>query len=170
MRTLRNIFRRKLRAFLTIFGIAIGVLALVVMGAIAEKLTLLVEGYVRGVEESKALNGRTEPADGFLEDGAGIPFGTGGGLRVHHTPGHSPGGVCLQVGRVGSPGRDLFVGDTLFAGSIGRTDLPGGSQALLVLSIRSKLLVLPDGTRVFPGHGPASTIGHEKKFNPYLGG
>jgi glyoxylase-like metal-dependent hydrolase (beta-lactamase superfamily II) len=85
---------------------------------------------------------------------------------VFHIPGHSPGGSCLYLEREGM----LFSGDSLFADSIGRTDLPGGSQAMLVLSIREKLLTLPEATRVFPGHGPETTIGHEKKHNPYLGG
>jgi hydroxyacylglutathione hydrolase len=101
----------------------------------------------------------------YLAEGDIIRFGKHA-AKVIHIPGHSPGGCCFYLENEGI----LISGDSLFAESIGRTDLPGGSQALLVLSIRSKLLILPDGTRVFPGHGPASTIGHEKKFNPYLGG
>ena len=83
-------------------------------------------------------------------------------FRVLHTPGHSAGGICLYVEDC------LFVGDTLFAGSIGRTDLPGGNYQQLINSIRGKLLCLPDQTRVFPGHGPATTIGREKQHNPFL--
>jgi glyoxylase-like metal-dependent hydrolase (beta-lactamase superfamily II) len=83
-------------------------------------------------------------------------------FRVMHTPGHSPGGICLHVGDA------LIVGDTLFAGSIGRTDLPGGDHQLLIEKIRQKLLVLPESTRVYPGHGPMTTIGQEKQHNPFL--
>lgn len=83
-------------------------------------------------------------------------------LKVIHLPGHSPGGICLHTGN------DLVVGDGLFAGSIGRTDLPGGSQEQLVNGIKQKLMVLPDETVVHPGHGPATTIGREKLHNPFL--
>ena len=83
-------------------------------------------------------------------------------LQVIHTPGHSPGGICLYVDDC------LLVGDTLFAGSIGRTDLPGGDHQLLISGIKEKLLVLPEATRVYPGHGPMTTIGQEKLHNPFL--
>lgn len=83
-------------------------------------------------------------------------------LQVLHTPGHSPGGICLL-----GDGH-LFVGDTLFAGSVGRTDLPGGDHDTLVDGIRRQLLVLPDETIVHPGHGPDTTIGREKRVNPFL--
>jgi glyoxylase-like metal-dependent hydrolase (beta-lactamase superfamily II) len=83
-------------------------------------------------------------------------------VRVIHTPGHTPGGICLLVDG------HLFAGDTLFADSVGRTDLPGGSHEMLVASIREKLFVLPEGTVVHPGHGPDTTIGREKRGNPYL--
>lgn len=83
-------------------------------------------------------------------------------VRVIHTPGHSPGGVCLLADG------HLFSGDTLFAGSIGRTDLPGGSHETLVAGIRERLLVLPEETVVHPGHGPESTVGREKRLNPFL--
>ncbi len=91
-------------------------------------------------------------------------------VRVHHTPGHCPGGVCLQVGRRGEAGRQLFVGDTLFAGSIGRTDLPGGDYDTLMRSIRDVLLAFPDDAEVYSGHGPATTIGEERRTNPFLTG
>jgi len=85
--------------------------------------------------------------------------------RVVHTPGHTPGSICLHV-----PDLDLLLaGDTLFAGSVGRTDLPGGSWEALQRSIRERLLDLPDGTLVIPGHGPATTIGEERATNPFLG-
>jgi len=83
-------------------------------------------------------------------------------LKVLHTPGHSPGGISLlEEGMV-------FTGDALFAGSIGRTDLPGGDLLTLIRSIKTHLMMLPDDTKVFPGHGPASTIGDERKENPFL--
>jgi hydroxyacylglutathione hydrolase len=87
---------------------------------------------------------------------------------VHHTPGHCPGGVCLAVGPEGHSERQLFVGDTLFAGSIGRTDLPGGDHDTLLRSIREVLFTFPDDTTVYPGHGDPTTIGREKRTNPFL--
>jgi glyoxylase-like metal-dependent hydrolase (beta-lactamase superfamily II) len=101
----------------------------------------------------------------YLADGDKIRFG-GHEIRVIGIPGHSPGGSCFYLEKDGI----LISGDSLFAESIGRTDLPGGSQAQLVGAIRSKLLILPEATKVFPGHGPSTTIGHEKRHNPYLGG
>ena len=82
--------------------------------------------------------------------------------RVLHTPGHSAGGICLLIGE------HLFSGDTLFARSVGRTDLPGGDFATLIASIRSQLLVLPDATLVHPGHGPDTTIGEERALNSFI--
>lgn len=91
-----------------------------------------------------------------------------GGLRfdVLETPGHTPGSACLYLASAGQ----LFAGDTLFAGSIGRTDLPGGDMAQIVHSVHSKLLVLPDATLVIPGHGRETTIGAERATNPFLTG
>ena len=89
-------------------------------------------------------------------------------IDVHHTPGHSPGQVCLQIGPAGQTAQHLFVGDTLFAGSIGRTDLPGGDQATLLRSVREVLFPLGDACRVYPGHGPTTTIGEERRTNPFL--
>jgi glyoxylase-like metal-dependent hydrolase (beta-lactamase superfamily II) len=91
-------------------------------------------------------------------------------VTVHHTPGHCPGGVCLAIGKKGSPKEDLFVGDTLFAGSIGRTDLPGGDSATLIQSITQVLFAFGDAARVHSGHGPQTTIGQEKRTNPFLRG
>jgi glyoxylase-like metal-dependent hydrolase (beta-lactamase superfamily II) len=88
--------------------------------------------------------------------------------RVHHTPGHCPGGVCLQVGTKGTPGGHLFVGDTLFAGSIGRTDLPGGDYDTLMRSITQVLFALGDESIVHSGHGPDTTIGRERQTNPFV--
>lgn len=97
-----------------------------------------------------------------LADGQRIPIG-GESVEVLHTPGHSPGGVCFLSGD------SLWAGDTLFAGSIGRTDLPGGSFAELERSIHTRLFRLGDGVHVYPGHGPATTIGRERLDNPFVG-
>jgi glyoxylase-like metal-dependent hydrolase (beta-lactamase superfamily II) len=110
---------------------------------------------------------RQPPPDFALAAGDSIRFGAYE-IRVHHTPGHSPGGVCLQVGRAGEAGRTLIVGDTLFAGSIGRTDLPGGHLATLLTSIRTVLFPFGDDAIVYPGHGEATTIGEERRNNPFL--
>jgi glyoxylase-like metal-dependent hydrolase (beta-lactamase superfamily II) len=97
----------------------------------------------------------------FLTDNQTLTFGETT-LRVLHTPGHSPGGVTFCVEDV------AIVGDCLFARSIGRTDLPGASLETLLHSIHTRLLTLPDETRVLPGHGPSTTIGQERRRNPYL--
>jgi glyoxylase-like metal-dependent hydrolase (beta-lactamase superfamily II) len=89
-------------------------------------------------------------------------------VQVHHTPGHCPGGVCLQIGRKGERGEHLFVGDTLFAGSIGRTDLPGGSYEVLMKSITQVLFPLGDAAIVHPGHGSDTTILEERTQNPFV--
>lgn len=102
-----------------------------------------------------------ETPDRTLADGESINWGHLS-LRVIHTPGHTPGGICLLAGD------KLFAGDTLFAGSVGRSDFPGGSHRDLISSIKSKLLVLPEATEVYPGHGPSTTIGDEKRYNPFL--
>jgi glyoxylase-like metal-dependent hydrolase (beta-lactamase superfamily II) len=85
-------------------------------------------------------------------------------LKVLHTPGHTPGGVCLY----NEAESIIFVGDTLFAGSVGRTDFPAGNMTQLIEAIRQKLLSLPDDTICYPGHGPATTIGEERNSNPFL--
>ncbi len=104
------------------------------------------------------------PVDAPLAEGDVITFG-GERLTVIHTPGHTPGSVCLE-----SAGETplVFSGDTLFARGIGRTDLWGGSHPQLLRSIERRLLVLPDPTRVVPGHGPRTTIGDERRKNPFL--
>jgi len=107
------------------------------------------------------------PIDIYYEPGQVISFGVYE-VRPHHTPGHCPGGVCLQLGKKGEAGRDLFVGDTLFAGSIGRTDLPGGHYETLIASIKTVLFAFGDDAVVYPGHGPSTTIGHERRTNPFL--
>lgn len=99
----------------------------------------------------------------YLEDGEKIKIGSGE-LEVIHLPGHSPGGIGLYDPQDGF----LISGDSLFEGSIGRTDLPGGNLARLLESIKKRLYTLPDETVVYPGHGPATTIGKEKKSNPFV--
>ena len=101
----------------------------------------------------------------LLEEGDEISFG-GKALKVIHTPGHSPGSISLY----GEDDGVLFCGDVLFNGSIGRSDFPGGDPRTLLQSIRKKLLTLPEDTVVYPGHGPETTIGLEKRHNPFLTG
>ncbi|MGD0938727.1 MAG: MBL fold metallo-hydrolase [Terracidiphilus sp.] len=107
----------------------------------------------------------TAPPDGNLADGELVGL-EGYPAQVIHTPGHSQGSVCFYF----APLKLLVAGDTLFAESIGRTDLPGGDYDQIIDSIKSRLLVLPDDTRVFTGHGLATTIGAERKSNPFLRG
>jgi glyoxylase-like metal-dependent hydrolase (beta-lactamase superfamily II) len=107
------------------------------------------------------------PVDFFYEGEGPLAFGRYR-VRIRHTPGHCPGGVCLEVGRDDEEARILMVGDTLFAGSIGRTDLPGGDGATLMRSIREVLMAYPDDTPVYSGHGRPTTIGHERRTNPFL--
>ncbi|MHB1653401.1 MAG: MBL fold metallo-hydrolase [Desulfitobacteriaceae bacterium] len=102
-----------------------------------------------------------QAADGFLEDGQVLTVGKRD-LTVLATPGHSPGSLSFLTSE------GVFSGDTLFAGSIGRTDFPGGSLEQLLEGVEKKLLVLPDDTRVYPGHGESTTIGQEKRENPFL--
>jgi hydroxyacylglutathione hydrolase len=100
-------------------------------------------------------------SDGAFSDGQEIVFGAFR-LKVIHTPGHSSGGVCFYA-----PGA-VFTGDTLFAGSIGRTDFPGGDHDQLIRGVVQKIFPLGDNLRVYPGHGPASTIDREKTANPFF--
>ncbi len=90
--------------------------------------------------------------------------------EILHTPGHTPGSLCLSVPDDGTQKAEsrLFAGDTLFLGSIGRTDLWGGDMDAILRSIRQRLMTLPDETLVVPGHGPMTTIGHERRTNPFL--
>ena len=105
----------------------------------------------------------TKAADFSLEEGAVIEQ-AGIKLEVLHTPGHTPGGICLYS----KDERIIFTDDTLFADSVGRTDLPGGSMVQLIKSIREKLFTLPGETIIYPGHGPTTTIAQEKAHNQYL--
>jgi hydroxyacylglutathione hydrolase len=100
-------------------------------------------------------------ADRLLRDGDIVQVG-GIGLRVVHTPGHSPGQSCFVMEGA------AFVGDLVFAGSIGRTDLPGGSHIAMMRSLQDRLLSLPDETALYTGHGPATTVGRERRTNPFL--
>ena len=130
---------------------------------------ILIHSKDAGIILSGMMNGSfmfgqevaSPPADSQLEDGQTIELGNLS-IKVIHTPGHTPGCICLYVDGV------LFSGDTLFAGSIGRTDLPGGSEKQIIQSIKQKLMILPEDTLVRPGHGPRTTIGKEKKDNPFI--
>jgi len=104
-----------------------------------------------------------DPADVLLEEGDVVEEAALR-LEVLHTPGHTPGGICLHTPQE----KAVFVGDTLFADSVGRTDFPGGSMEQLVRSIKTKLFILPDETTVYPGHGMRTTIGRERRSNPFL--
>ena len=106
------------------------------------------------------------PVDAFYAPAQTLTFGRCR-VDVRHTPGHCPGGVCLVITPPDGPPQ-LFVGDTLFQGSIGRTDLPGGDLDTLLASIREQLLVFSDDTIVHSGHGPATTVGEERATNPFL--
>ena len=131
--------------------------------------------YERVQQQGMAFGFQVEPQppiDRFYEPGQTFRFGEYE-IAVHHTPGHCPGGVALAVNgdpRTEGPTdrRILIVGDTLFAGGIGRTDLPGGDMETLLRSIRDVLFSFPDGTPVYPGHGEPTTIGREKATNPFL--
>lgn len=111
--------------------------------------------------------GELPPIDRYYNLSEALVFGDYE-VSVHHTPGHCPGGVCLAVGRTGAAKTDLFVGDTLFAGGIGRTDLPGGNYQTLIRSITEVLFSFGDSAKVYSGHGPVTTIGHERRTNPFL--
>jgi hydroxyacylglutathione hydrolase len=110
--------------------------------------------FIEGTEESKG------PANVMLEDGNLIKFGNET-LKVIHTPGHTPGSICLVGEKL------VFTGDTLFAGGIGRTDFPGGSMTDMRLSLK-RLTSLPNNLLVYPGHGETSMIREEKRMNPFL--
>lgn len=122
--------------------------------AMLEQLSVASMAFGLSVENSP-------PADRTIDEGDLITFGDIT-LNVLHTPGHSPGGVTFYTDGV------AFVGDSLFAGSIGRTDFPGGDYNTLISSIKTKLFPLGDDVRVYTGHGPATTIGQEKRMNPFL--
>lgn len=124
--------------------------------------------YAQAAQQTRAILGQESswslpPVGTKLAGGDTVTFGTHR-LAVIETPGHTPGGVCFHCAEEGV----LFSGDSLFQCSIGRTDLPGGDGKALVDSLRSRILTLPEETTVWPGHGPATHIGYERKYNPYL--
>jgi glyoxylase-like metal-dependent hydrolase (beta-lactamase superfamily II) len=126
--------------------------------------------YERAVEVGRMFGLEVQappPVDEFYAPGSLFRIG-GIEIRPHHTPGHCPGGVCLAAGPAGQPPKTLFVGDTLFAGSIGRTDLPGGDYDTLIRSIKTVLFAFGDDAVVYSGHGPVTTIGDERRSNPFL--
>jgi glyoxylase-like metal-dependent hydrolase (beta-lactamase superfamily II) len=102
------------------------------------------------------------PPDKLVRHGDELVFGDDNRLGIIHCPGHSPGGISVLWNN------HVFVGDTLFAGSIGRTDLPGGSYRTLINCIKERIFPLGDAVQVLPGHGPVTTVGNEKRYNPFL--
>jgi len=130
--------------------------------ALQEEEALLLDG-VKNLSAFIQHRGITVQVDEFLHDGQKITL-SGICLQVYHTPGHTPGGCCYYCEEAGC----VFSGDTLFQGSVGRSDFPGGSMSELVRSVKEKLFLLPDETKVHTGHGEDTTIGDEKKYNPFL--
>jgi len=127
----------------------------------ADDLPLLQNARNHAEVYGLSVNASPEP-DRLLEQGDTFQVGELS-FRVFHVPGHSPGGICLLTEG------HLFVGDVLFSGSIGRTDLPGGDFDSLVEGVRERLFALPGETIVHPGHGPDTTIGRERQINPFVG-
>jgi len=126
--------------------------------------------YKAAVQQGIAFGFKVEPqppVDFYFDDEGPWRFGKYAAW-VTPTPGHSPGGVCLAIGTDADPSRTLIVGDTLFKGGIGRTDLPGGDLETLLTSIRTVLFRFPDDTVVWPGHGDKTTVGQERRTNPFL--
>lgn len=119
------------------------------------------EADMKYIERRKMAFGPMKRADFFLKEGDDLSFGTHS-IKIFETPGHSKGSLSYLIDGV------LYVGDVLFQGSIGRTDLPGGDFNELISSIKDKLMKLPGNTRVMPGHGPETTLSQEKSFNIYL--
>ena len=122
--------------------------------------------YINEIEEDFMGNGeyvfgKLPKASGYLKEGDTLTLGEDV-IKVIETPGHTVGGVCFLISD------KLFTGDTLFQGSVGRSDFPGGNGRKLIKNIKGKLLPLGDDIEVYPGHGDASTIGYEKRMNPYL--
>ena len=113
------------------------------------------------MEKDNSVYGSIRKADGYLQEGDILTFGNKT-IKVIHTPGHTKGGVCFLIDD------KCFTGDTLFQGSIGRTDFIGGDFKEIINSIKTKLLTLGDNVQVYPGHGPSSTIAFEKERNPFL--
>ncbi|ABR33718.1 MULTISPECIES: MBL fold metallo-hydrolase [Clostridium] len=137
------------------------------VGAVIELMNKLnIPFYISENEEQYMKNdefvfGSLPKASKYLKEGDTVSLGNNI-IKVIETAGHTAGGICFLVND------ELFTGDTLFQGSIGRSDFPGGNGAQLIKNIKEKLLPLGDGVKVYPGHGPASTIGYEKRNNPFL--
>ncbi|MCI8428737.1 MAG: MBL fold metallo-hydrolase [Lachnospiraceae bacterium] len=143
----------------------------------AEELKRLTEAEIYALAEEEPLlkNGKTNlsvfimrrvitmEADEYVRDGQELTL-SGIRLKVLRTPGHTPGGCCFYCEEAGC----VFAGDTLFQGSVGRSDFPGGSMSELVRSVKEKLFPLPDDTKVYPGHGEETTIAFEKQYNPFV--
>lgn len=126
--------------------------------------------YERVVEQAELFGFHAEPQpplDHAVKDGDVVELGPFR-FEVIHTPGHSPGGVCYRMRDAGGEADVVFVGDTIFAGGVGRCDLPGGSFEELIAGIRQKLLTLDDTTVLYPGHGPKTTVAAERETNPFL--
>lgn len=125
--------------------------------------------FIEHAAEQSAMFGfppiRPPHVDTFLDEGDTLALGSGS-LEVHHVPGHSPGSIMLHSRQ----DRIAVVGDLIFYESVGRTDLPAGDYETLLLSIRNHILSLPDDTRILPGHGEETTVGHEKVYNPFITG
>lgn len=143
----------------------------------AEELKRLTEAEIYALAEEEPLlkNGKTNlsvyimrrvitmEADEYVRDGQELTL-SGIRLKVLRTPGHTPGGCCFYCEEAGC----VFAGDTLFQGYVGRSDFPGGSMSELVRSVKEKLFLLPDDTKVYPGHGEETTIAFEKQYNPFV--
>ncbi|MFZ3172278.1 MAG: MBL fold metallo-hydrolase [Carboxydocellales bacterium] len=125
-----------------------------------EDAKMLVDGN-RNLSHMMGTNRGYSPADVLLKEGDVIKVGNLE-IKVLHTPGHTLGGICLETEGI------IISGDTLFEGSIGRSDFPGGSHEVLINSIKTKLLPYPDETKVYPGHGPSTSIGFERVNNPFF--
>lgn len=113
------------------------------------------------MQNDKFVFGSLPKASGYLKEGDTLSLGNNN-IKVIETPGHTQGGICFLIND------DLFTGDTLFHGSVGRSDFPGGNGMQLVKNIKEKLLPLGDDIKVYAGHGPSSTVGYEKRNNPFL--
>lgn len=145
-------------------------------GALAQKLSIPIIGpheadkyWLDGLQQQAQAFGFAEKAQPFtptrwLKEGDTLTLGKCS-VTVHHTPGHTPGHLIFHA----AAEKLVFVGDLLFAGSVGRTDFPGGSWPELETSIKRHLWPLPDDTTFIPGHGPEGSIGHEKRSNPFVG-
>lgn len=137
------------------------------VGAVVELVNKLnIPFYINKTEETFMKNdeyvfGTLPKAFEYLKEGDTLSLGNNM-IKIVETPGHTLGGICFLVNN------ELFTGDTLFQGSVGRSDFPGGNGIQLIKSIKEKLLPLGDDIRVYPGHGPSSTLGYEKRNNPFL--